>query len=70
MLAWQSILGDENVNQVADYVADMAGNTDNHPGQAIYQQNCVACHGADGTGNVLLGAPNLADSIWLSGGDS
>lgn len=70
MLAWQSILGDENVNQVADYVADMAGNTDSHPGQAIYQQNCVACHGADGTGNVLLGAPNLADSIWLYGSDS
>lgn len=70
MLAWQSILGDENVNQVADYVSDLAGNADsNHPGQAVYQQNCVACHGLDGAGNPLLGAPNLADNIWLYGSD-
>ena len=29
---------------------------------------CVACHGADGTGNQVLGAPNLTDNIWLHGG--
>ena len=29
---------------------------------------CVACHAADGTGNQLLGAPNLTDNIWLYGG--
>jgi cytochrome c oxidase cbb3-type subunit 3 len=29
---------------------------------------CVACHGADGTGNQALGAPNLTDNIWLYGG--
>ncbi|PCI76994.1 MAG: cytochrome-c oxidase, cbb3-type subunit III [SAR86 cluster bacterium] len=70
MLAWQSILGDENINQVADYVADMGDSAAaDHPGQVIYQQNCVACHGVDGAGNPLLGAPNLADNIWLYGGD-
>lgn len=69
MLAWQSILGDESVAQVADYVADFAAGDDSHPGQAIYQQNCAACHGLDGVGNPLLGAPNLADNIWLYGGD-
>ena len=31
---------------------------------------CVACHGADGTGNQALGAPNLTDNIWLYGGSS
>jgi cytochrome c oxidase cbb3-type subunit 3 len=30
---------------------------------------CVACHGADGTGNQALGAPNLTDGEWLYGGD-
>jgi cbb3-type cytochrome c oxidase subunit III len=30
--------------------------------------NCAACHGADGKGNPALGAPNLADGIWLYGG--
>tara|TARA_B110000858_G_scaffold197470_2_gene259199 strand:- start:15609 stop:16487 length:879 start_codon:yes stop_codon:yes gene_type:complete len=70
MLAWQSILGEDSVNQVASYVADMSGNAAaSHPGRAVYQQNCAACHGADGAGNPLLGASNLADNIWLYGGD-
>jgi cytochrome c oxidase cbb3-type subunit 3 len=29
----------------------------------------VACHGADGGGNPLLGAPTLNDPIWTYGGD-
>ena len=28
---------------------------------------CSACHTADGTGNQMLGAPNLDDDIWLYG---
>ena len=30
---------------------------------------CSACHAADGTGNPLLGAPDLTDRTWLYGGD-
>jgi cytochrome c oxidase cbb3-type subunit 3 len=30
---------------------------------------CAACHGSDAKGNQLLGAPNLADKVWLYGGD-
>ena len=37
-------------------------------GKAKYEMFCVACHGADGTGNTALGAPNLTDDIWLYGG--
>lgn len=29
---------------------------------------CAACHGADGKGNVAMGAPNLTDDVWLFGG--
>ena len=29
---------------------------------------CAACHMPDGTGNQLLGAPNLTNNIWLYGG--
>ena len=29
--------------------------------------SCAACHGMDGKGNTALGAPNLADDIWLHG---
>lgn len=31
---------------------------------------CAACHGADGKGNALLGAPDLSDTYWLYGGDT
>ncbi len=37
-------------------------------GAALYADNCAACHGEDGLGNRELGAPNLADAIWLYGG--
>jgi cytochrome c oxidase cbb3-type subunit 3 len=38
-------------------------------GAALFAVNCAACHGVDGKGNRLLGAPNLTDAIWLYGGD-
>lgn len=37
-------------------------------GQTIYSNNCAACHGDAGLGDRELGAPNLADAIWLRGG--
>ena len=37
-------------------------------GQAIYAEQCVACHGAAGEGNRELGAPRLSDQVWLYGG--
>ena len=33
----------------------------------LFDQYCIACHAADGSGNPLLGAPNLTDDIWLYG---
>ena len=33
----------------------------------LYAQHCAACHGADMRGNREIGAPNLADNIWLYG---
>ncbi|MHA1572744.1 MAG: c-type cytochrome, partial [Alphaproteobacteria bacterium] len=32
-----------------------------------FADNCAACHGEDGKGNIELGAPNLTDNIWLFG---
>lgn len=71
MISWQAVLGDDGVNNVADYVVLMSAGAipAEHPGQVTYQQFCFACHGPTGDGNPLLGAPRLNDSIWLYGGD-
>ncbi len=70
MVPWQSVLGDEGVTDVVNYVKTMSAtdeNTNHEKGQALYQQFCVACHGATGEGNTALGAPNIVDDIWLYG---
>jgi len=39
-------------------------------GRQIFTAQCSACHGADGKGNSLLGAPNLTDAAWIYGSDT
>ncbi|TJY63007.1 cytochrome-c oxidase, cbb3-type subunit III [Sinimarinibacterium sp. CAU 1509] len=39
-------------------------------GMAQFNITCMACHGPTGTGNPILGAPNLTDNIWLYGGST
>lgn len=68
MVGWQQALGDGGVNNVISYLGALGTATaDGHPGQQQYDQFCVACHAADGTGNVVLGAPSLVDDVWLYG---
>jgi cytochrome c oxidase cbb3-type subunit 3 len=73
MPAWGSILGEEGVVDVAEYVLQLSGNEHDaakaEAGAKLFATNCVACHGADGKGNQLVGAPNLTDKIWLYGGE-
>ncbi|MCW8829640.1 MAG: c-type cytochrome [Gammaproteobacteria bacterium] len=53
-------LSDTEANELADAVA--AGNPSSTP--LFQQKGCFACHGMEGTGNPMLGAPDLTDSIW------
>ncbi len=63
------ILKKEEVEQVAEYVMSLSdANIHNEKGEAIFKANCAACHGANGKGDRLVGAPNLSDAIWLYGG--
>ena len=36
----------------------------------LYARHCAACHGDQLQGNPALGAPNLADAVWLYGSGS
>jgi cytochrome c oxidase cbb3-type subunit 3 len=66
------ILKPEQIDDVAEFVLSLSSRaTDAEAakrGAPLYEEQCAACHGAEGKGNAELGAPNLADSIWLYGG--
>ena len=65
-----SILTPAQIAVVTDHVLSLSGRAKSTPESAkVFQEQCVSCHGADGKGNQELGAPNLADGIWLYGGD-
>jgi cytochrome c oxidase cbb3-type subunit 3 len=67
------ILSRTEIDEVAEYVLSLSvGASDAAAakrGAVIFADNCSACHGEDGGGDQSLGAPNLADAIWLYGGD-
>jgi cytochrome c oxidase cbb3-type subunit 3 len=71
MPAWGAVLNDKGVDEVTAYVMSLNGrDADTEKaaaGAAHFATYCAACHGADGTGNTALGAPNLTDSSWLYG---
>ena len=68
------ILKPEQIRQVANYVRTLAKlepepGVDLAAGKKIFADNCAACHGDDGKGNIEMGAPNLTTKIWLYGSD-
>jgi cytochrome c oxidase cbb3-type subunit 3 len=76
MPAWGQAIGEEGVQQVAAYVRhDLAGlplpadkSFDLQQGAQIFASNCQACHGAEGKGMAMLGAPDLTKSAgWIYG---
>lgn len=54
-----NLVDETNVNLLTDKIALNSG-------QAIYKENCGACHGQYGEGGV---GPNLTDDYWLHGGN-
>lgn len=66
------ILDKDQVDQVASYVATLAGiepeaGVDVAAGQTVFAENCAACHGDDGKGLQELGAPDLTAPNYLYG---
>lgn len=73
MPPWEAALGDDGVNNVTEYVLQLSGQEHDAAaaaqGASQYAMFCVACHGAQGEGNQMLGYPNVNNDIWLYGGD-
>lgn len=72
MPGWREALGGQDATEdVANYVLQLSGevvNTESAKrGQLKYKTICIACHGADGSGNRQLGGMNLTDQIWVHG---
>ena len=67
------LLTRDQIGQVVEFVLQIAGQDHDAAlavgGRQVFADNCAACHGDDGRGNRDLGAPNLADAIWLYGDD-
>lgn len=65
-------LGEEAIDNVVAYVVSLSGREADpakvSAGQQIYAQNCAVCHGPEGKGQTMMGAPNLTDNTWLYGG--
>jgi len=69
-----AVLGsDKDIESVAHYVMNLSG-APADPIRVVFGKPkfaaCAACHGAEGKGNPLLGAPNLSDKVWLYGGSA
>jgi cytochrome c oxidase cbb3-type subunit 3 len=61
---------EDDVRNVANYVLSLSGSMHDSGRAAIGKEkfaSCAACHGNKGVGNQAMGAPNLADNIWLHG---
>ncbi|MCF3973090.1 cytochrome-c oxidase, cbb3-type subunit III [Paracoccus salsus] len=67
------LLDRAQISQVANYVLSMSDQPHDaglaSEGEVVYLENCAFCHMEDGSGDQAQGAPNLADAVWLYGGD-
>ena len=75
MTPWAQVLGsDEAVDDMVTYVQSLSGMVDasqvKDSAKTQFTTFCAACHMPTGTGNPVLGAPNLTDEIWLYGSDA
>ncbi len=60
----------EQIRQLAQYVLSLSGSPHDSLEAQLGKSRftaCAACHGPTGKGNLVLGAPNLADNVWLHG---
>lgn len=66
------LLSSDEMSQTADFVLKLSGQSHDPAsaaaGATLFADNCAACHGEQGGGDVEAGAPALNDTLWLYGG--
>lgn len=71
MPPWGSVVTPREASDIAQYVRSLSGLAADQlqvvRGKRGFDKTCVACHGADGTGNTALGAPDLTANVWMYG---
>ena len=67
------LLTEPQIGDVAEFVLSLSGKSSDtgaaERGAKIFAASCTPCHGKEGKGNQSVGAPNLADELWLYAGD-
>jgi len=67
------LLERDQIRDLTEYVISLSGEEADADAVAraapVFEMQCAACHGADGSGDQFQGAPNLTDHVWLYGGD-
>jgi cytochrome c oxidase cbb3-type subunit III len=61
---------EEDIKNVANYVLSLSSSKHDEARANLGKEKfavCAACHGANGEGNQMMGAPNLSDNTWLHG---
>ncbi len=69
MPAFGELLDTSEIESLADYIPTLPNAEEEGSGATLFAENCASCHGETGMGDRQQGAPNLADAIWLYGGD-
>ncbi|MGV3552131.1 cytochrome-c oxidase, cbb3-type subunit III [Rhizobium sp.] len=71
MPAFADMIEPGQIREVAAYVVSLTRKPSDQalvePGRQLFADNCASCHGEKAEGNKDIGAPNLADAIWLKG---
>lgn len=63
----------DDLDSLVEYVVAISGGEADQKmaqqGEAVFHEECASCHAESGLGIAELGAPSLADAIWLYGGE-
>lgn len=69
----EGLLTSDEIDDLTQYVLNLSGNATDMAAvdrvSELFQEQCSSCHGTEGKGDQMQGAPNLTDNEWLYGGE-